>query len=367
MIYDVVVIGAGPAGSVIAQILAGLNLKVLLVDKATFPRVKVCGCSLNGAAVGALERLGIGHVMEGGIPLDRVVIATARCSAALRLPGGLALSRETLDARLVQEAMRAGAEFLPATPAKLGRVFPDCREVLLAGTPGTARIVVLATGLIGAEAPPELGSRIGGAVMVSADLTPPCFMPGMLHMANGRGGYVGVVHVEGRRVNVAGAFDPGFVAARSGLGRAAEAILSEVGWKVPAGLARMHWLGTPALTRQPARVAGQRLFAIGDAAGYVEPFTGEGMAWAILTAVALTPLVARAAKRWDPALTDAWEATYRRVVRPRQRLCRLVAKVLRSPVLTNLAVGALRLFPVLSSPVIRALNTPHSHPERSRA
>ena len=70
MTWDALVIGAGPAGSVTARELARRGRRVLLVDRATFPRSKVCGGCLNGAAIRTLERLGLGRVLEGALPLD---------------------------------------------------------------------------------------------------------------------------------------------------------------------------------------------------------------------------------------------------------------------------------------------------------
>src|SRR5207248_1796003 len=119
------------------------------------------------------------------------------------------------------------------------------------------------------------------------------------------------------------------------------AVLSEVGWPRIAGLAELPWKGTPALTRRAKRLGGERWFAVGDAAGYVEPFTGEGMAWAIMSAASLAPIAARAVRRWDAALVREWEFTHRRLIGSRQRTCRVVSRVLRSPALTTLAVRAL--------------------------
>jgi 2-polyprenyl-6-methoxyphenol hydroxylase-like FAD-dependent oxidoreductase len=106
-------------------------------------------------------------------------------------------------------------------------------------------------------------------------------------MATGRGGYVGLVRVEDGRLDMAAAFDPVFVKSVGGLGAAAETILREVGWPAPPALAEEPWKGTPALTRRARRLAGHRCFVVGDAAGYVEPFTGEGMAWAVMSAAAV--------------------------------------------------------------------------------
>jgi flavin-dependent dehydrogenase len=105
-------------------------------------------------------------------------------------------------------------------------------------------------------------------------------------------------------------------------------------------------------------VAGPRWFAIGDAAGYVEPFTGEGMAWAIASAATVAPIALRATDRWDDRLIAEWGRRHARLIRNRQGVCRVAARVLRSPSLTGLAVRALARFPSLSRPVVAALNRP---------
>jgi flavin-dependent dehydrogenase len=120
----------------------------------------------------------------------------------------------------------------------------------------------------------------------------------------------------------------------------------------------LPWRGTPALTRRAGALAGERWFAIGDAAGYIEPFTGEGMAWAVTSAAAVAPVAARAVHEWDGKLVREWEAVHRRAVGGRQRVCRIVSRVLRSPALTTFVVRALAVLPVLSRPVVAALNRP---------
>lgn len=345
--WDAVVVGAGPAGSVAARELARRGLSVLVVDKAMFPRPKVCGCCLNAAALSALAAVGLGHVPAacGAVPLRAVRLAAGRRSATLPLPGGVAVSREALDAALIREAEAAGATFRPGTAVKVG-----------AGP--SARVVVNASGLSGGSGPAARRSRLGGGVMIPADLVPDFYAPGTIFMATGRGGYVGLVRVEGGRLDVAAAFDADFVKAACGLGPAAEAVLSRTTWPAVPGLADLAWKGTPALTRRPATVAGHRLFAVGDAAGYVEPFTGEGMAWAVASAAAVAPIAARAVACWDDGLIGEWERTHARLVRGRQGVCRAAARVLRSPALTGLAVRALSMVPVLSRPVVAALNRP---------
>jgi flavin-dependent dehydrogenase len=361
--WDVIVIGAGPAGSLTAREIARSGRRVLLVDKARFPRPKVCGGCLSGIAVEMLNRLGLRHVLDDAVPLKRVKISAGYRTAELLLPGGVALSREVLDARLVNEAVSAGVEFRPGTLAKLGAEQLDGREVYLNGEAAFARVVIVASGLGGAEGAPETGSRIGAGAMISAGRSGDFFTRGTIYMATGRWGYVGLVRVENDRLDIAAAFDAGFVKRCGGLGPAAQAVLSESSWPIPPGLVDFAWKGTPALTRKPVNIAVRRLFAVGDAAGYIEPFTGEGMAWAVISASLLAPIAVRAVDNWDSRYAQEWESLHRRIIGPRQWRCRLVARVLRSTPLRHISVRVLSMFPFLARPVVASLNSSLHLPE----
>src|SRR5262249_1926756 len=75
-VWDVLVVGAGPAGTMAARELAQRGAAVLLVDRAAFPRWKVCGCCLNHRALSTLEAAGLGEMVRrcGAVPLDDVQI-----------------------------------------------------------------------------------------------------------------------------------------------------------------------------------------------------------------------------------------------------------------------------------------------------
>ena len=160
------------------------------------------------------------------------------------------------------------------------------------------------------------------------------------------------------RVTVPAAFDPAFVKAAGGVGPAAAEVLNTTRWPRLPDLADAPWKGTPALTRNPRAVAGRRTFAVGDAAGYVEPFTGEGMAWAVAGAAALGPIAHAAAAGWTEAHAEQWRRAHARVVAGRQGVCRAAARALRSPAFTRLAVRVLSVIPALARPVTFALNRP---------
>jgi flavin-dependent dehydrogenase len=364
---DVLVVGAGPAGSSAARECARRGLSVLLVDKAAFPRGKVCGCCLNGRATGALATMGLGGLTArlGAVPLSAVRLGAGGTSAEVPLPaGGAAVSRTAFDAALIMTAESAGVAFAQRTAAALHP--PDgsaVRRVKLSGDDGEtaveARLVLSADGLAGrllGEPPPaEAGSRMGAGTVLPPEATAD-YGPELIHMAAGRGGYVGLVRLEDGSLDVAAAFNPEAVRASGGPGRLASAVLGEAGFPGVRGIDSADWRGTPLLTRRPTRPVAERVLVVGDAAGYVEPFTGEGMAWALASALAVGPVAERAVRRgWSPSVAAEWSAAHRRTVLERQAVCRLAAAALRRPLLTGLAVRLLSVVPGLAGPFAREL------------
>jgi len=179
-------------------------------------------------------------------------------------------------------------------------------------------------------------------------------------MVVGPAGYVGLVRQEDRRLNVAAAFDAEWMRRNGSPERAVRAHLESAGMPLlPDGIHR-GWKGTPPLTRRLSSLAEERLFLVGDAAGYVEPFTGEGMAWALWGALALAPLVHAGVARWEEGLVRRWNRVHRRRIRRGQRVCRRVAWGLRRPWIAQMALSALGTAPGLARPIVKhTLATTH--------
>jgi flavin-dependent dehydrogenase len=188
------------------------------------------------------------------------------------------------------------------------------------------------------------------------DIFPEVYQQGTIFMTVGQGGYVGLVRVEDGHLNVAAAFDKHHVKQSGGPGAAANKVLLEAGCAPVPALDDAIWRGTPALTRQTRPIAGERFFVLGDAAGYVEPFTGEGMAWAMASGQAVAPLVWRGIKGWEPSLSRTWTLLHRRLVSRRQYLCRALAALLRYPGLTRAALQLVTRVPGVSRQMIERVN-----------
>ena len=369
-IRDAVVIGAGPAGSVAAIQLARAGLHVLMVEKRNFPREKVCGGCLNAQALALLSELGLSEAAfeACGEPIHQLAIRAAGKQLDLTIPTGLAICRSEFDDRLAQAAVNCGVEFVTGVAAHLGHgdtaSLPEMHEVVLAGTERDitavrTKIVVLAGGLQSAlEVAPHLltsristSSRIGvGAVVDAAPLD---FTAGTVFMSVAESGYAGAVRLADGRLVVAAAFDRGFVRRSGDAASAVRDVFAANRWFHVWTADPPVFHGTPQLTRTLVQPAAHRLFVVGDAAGYVEPFIGEGMASAIASAAAVSPLVVRAVERWEPGFVAEWSGLHRSLVRPRDLWCKTITGLLRRPWLTRVAATVSNYFPELPRMIIR--------------
>ena len=368
--WDVLVVGAGPAGAMAAREAARRSASVLLIDRAAFPRRKACGGCLNAVALDALRAAGLGALPArlGAQPLADLRLAIERQHAVFRLPPMMALSREVFDTALIEHAVLAGARFLPEADVCATEASAAGRDVIVhhRGRRLTlsANAVVAADGLGGRwlDAHRALGasvsrrSRIGVGVILEE--APPAYAAGRLFMACARGGYVGLVRLSGGQLAVAAALDPAFVSAQRGATASVRALLRATGLPGLDGLADAPWRGTPPFTRRRAGVAAERMFLIGDAAGYVEPFTGEGIAWALASGLAVAPLAVAATHRWAPTFEAQWTEIYQRLIGPRQQTCRLITRALRWTRLTQAAVRILSHVPTVAAPFVRRVNEP---------
>jgi 2-polyprenyl-6-methoxyphenol hydroxylase-like FAD-dependent oxidoreductase len=218
LIYDAIVIGGGPAGGTSALLLAKAGWSVAVVEKAAFPRRKVCGEFISATTLPLLEGLGVAESFLGmaGPEVRRVGFFAGETVVSAPMPQtrggrfrwGHALGREHLDLMVLDAAVKAGAElFQPFTAADLAhdgknyrcRITSDGESRDLIG-----RVVIAANGSwergpLSPKAPPHRDSDLLGfkAHFKGASL-PADLMPMLVF----RGGYAGLVHTDGGRVSL---------------------------------------------------------------------------------------------------------------------------------------------------------------------
>jgi flavin-dependent dehydrogenase len=235
-----------------------------------------------------------------------------------------------------------------------------CLTTSLRSTVAAARVAVVADGLLRSSlhadaatvASPAPNSRIGVATLVATSDSPLAF--GAIEMSIAQRGYAGQVRLDDQRVLVAAAIDRSLLNSSS-IGKAVGTILGKRGERIRESILAAVWQAAPPLTRKPPCIAGERWFAVGDAAGYVEPFTGDGMAAAIETGVAVTPWLAAAQRAWVPQLAAAWTAEHQRIVGRRQWLCRGLAWTLRRPWAADMLLSLCRHAPHFVSRTLTAV------------
>lgn len=376
--WDAIVIGAGPAGALVARQLALGQHRVLLVDKKRFPRPKVCGACINARAISALEAAGLKCVLQNlhGHELREIEILADGRRARLSLPLGLAIGRAEFDQALVDAAVAAGVDFRDGTAATVGSLMESTREVRLDGvesTTATASVVIAADGLqhsslshdAAFDSDVAADSLIGlGATIPQANYD---LEPGLVRMMAGGGGYVGIVGLSGGRLNIAAAVEAARLRQADSPGKFVESLLRNAGAAIPESLGSCQWHGTGALTRQTRHVADSRLFLLGDATGYVEPFTGEGIAWALCSALLAAPLAEAclAGAESPELLAQQWQALHAVEIRRRQGWCRRLAWVLRTPWRRRWALAAAAAFPGLACSIAEQVSEPFALPTRA--
>jgi flavin-dependent dehydrogenase len=176
-------------------------------------------------------------------------------------------------------------------------------------------------------------------------------------MAVGKNGYVGTVQVEDNHLSVAAALDAKVLKSGESPLIALQEIYESNGLTAPANLNSASIKGTLPLTRSTSPVALRRILLLGDAVGYVEPFTGEGMAWAMTSADLVMPLIDEVIRNgWNQTLPSKWASLLKQDVRQRQQICRLLSRSLRFPWLLSPMVNACRLFPAAAESLVRRMN-----------
>jgi flavin-dependent dehydrogenase len=369
---DVVVVGGGPAGSATALLLARAGIGVLIVERSRFPRTKVCGEYLNGGAVDALGRLGVlAAVREVSSALRgvRLVPPGAPPVALAFARPALACARDVLDAVLLDAAVAAGASLERARVDELIVENGRCAGVRVRTAEGgleerRAQIVVGADGLgsvvarkLGLTKPVRRGARyaVGGHYEGFGSFD------GHVEMYVGGGAYFALNPLSELRANVMVVVPKDRLAAWSrdvdaGVGGAADALGRGV--RSFAGAVRLGprvSIGPLAHDVRRPTVPGALL--VGDAAGFLDPFTGQGIFLALTGAErAAEAIVASLHDRSAEAAAFAAYSRWRTGdVAWRRRLCATVALLVDVPPLARRAAVRLARFPDVAATLVDVL------------
>jgi flavin-dependent dehydrogenase len=354
-LLDALVVGGGPAGLAFAAAAAGRGLSVVVVEPRPLPADKACGEGLLPAGVAALTALGARARLGPGQAMPLAAVrwiddAGSELRVALPAPGGLGVRRTALSAALLGCATAAGARILPATAVDHRRL-ADRVEVKVArdGARGpaerlSARLLVAADGA-------------GSAVRRREGLDRPVAGPVRLglrrHLAVAPWSDEVEVHLGGGGEAYVTPVGPGEVGVAFLLEAGAQAPFEAVLDRFPRLSARLAGArpsssprGAGPLRRRARSVVADRLALLGDAAGYEDAITGEGLSLALASALelaALAPgaLAAGATRASLLAYQRGWARRFRAYV----RATRAVLWLARRPRARRLVLALGRRYP----------------------
>jgi menaquinone-9 beta-reductase len=367
---DVLIAGAGPAGSIAALVLARAGVRVTLIDRARFPRDKLCGDTVNPGAMSVLRRLGMAAAADDGLAVHGMVVTAesgVRCQG--RYEEGLvgrALRRHLLDERLLHAATAAGATIEENTLVQSPIVDGDrVRGLTVTASDGRSRslhaqMVIAADGASSRLARALHLSRHGleprrwaiGAYFedVQAENVGPAF--GEMHVRSDR--YIGVAPLANDLTNVC------VVSADRTALRDPARLVCESLRRDPVlaprfvrarQVTRPVSLGPLAVDNLACGMPG--LVLAGDAAGFIDPMTGDGLRFAFRGGELAATAVLAALERGEPNAQDWLARARRREFAPKWRFNRTLRALVGSATAVGMAARLTAIWPAPLSQVIR--------------
>ena len=358
--YDVIVVGAGPAGSITALYLAQLGHDVLIVDRERFPRDKACGDCLLFDAIDALDRAQLlDEVLEKGHKLPcATVYSPSRYH--FDVPGRyVTMRRKIFDNIVAQAAARAGAQFAEAdirdmTVDDQGRVKLEAfgTEVIVSG-----RIVAVATGAQ-MNFPVKTGMVVReepSAVAVRRYVKAEYEMDRMI-LSYDRSlvpGYAWIIPVGGGVFNVGcGTFYKDGSHSYGSLKKDLDRFLNEFpeGHEIMSRAEKTSKLNGAALRcglTGVHPVTGNRILAVGETIGATFPFTGEGIGKAMETGEIAAGIIDEALRADDPSVLEDYGRRINQYLDPRYTGYRFAEKWLSSPWINDFMARRIQKSPYL--------------------
>ncbi len=355
---EAIVVGGGPAGSTVATALAGAGHRVLLLDKAQFPRHKACSEYINPAGARLLDGLGMSHEIRraGAHRMEAMVVCAPdgrrfTVNFAQAEPGraALGLSRYRFDHLLLERAKAAGVVVderahvreimrenghVVGVVATIGGTRECIRASLVIGADGHHSAVTRELGLdVSYRWPRKTGLVAHYRGVAGLDLF------GEMHVADHA--YVGLAPLENGVTNVAVVTNVRVVEARTG---SIEEFFNEAVRSIPAVARRLGGAdriggirGVGPMARRARRTTGDGYLLVGDAASFLDPFIGDGIYEALRGAQFAAPVASRALKAGDTT-ADALEP-YRiecqRAFTAKRQVCWIVQGFISAPPLMN--------------------------------
>ncbi len=351
---DVAVVGAGPAGLATAIAAAAAGLAVVVCERAGAPPDKACGEGLLPAGVRALVALGARELIDPAAcaPIDGICYVQedgSRAAGALPAPGGLGIRRTALAAALARRAELCGVELRWGCAAEGYAAGPGAVTLRTDAGELAAGVVVAADGLhsrlrraAGLERPTHAAARFGLRQHVRVA---PWSRHVEVHLAEGVQAFLTPAGTA--RVGVAFLWERDRFAGPMSFARLL-ALFPAVAARVAAAEPDSRPRGAGPLRQAVRGRTADRFVLVGDAAGYADAITGEGVSLGLRAGLALGGLLPAAlANGASRAALVPYERFAAREFRRYALVCRTVLALARRPSLRRRALHVLGRHPRL--------------------
>jgi menaquinone-9 beta-reductase len=349
-VVDVAIVGGGPGGSSCASFCAAAGLRVALIEREKFPREKVCGDCVNPACLPVLQRLGVGDEIRNWphAVVDAVDFITINGrNVRIKFPAGahiIDVKRSIFDNRLLDRARELGVQVHEeATVVSLAKTRQGDWKIDIVRETFLTRVLVGADGRNSTVArlcnllPPPERERIA----LQAHVPLPHDFGSRIVLQLLPEGYSGQAPVNENELNLCLVGRPPTISSLRNW--------AERHFNLPTTQA---WRTITPLTRAPISSARDNLFFIGDAARVVEPFTGEGIYYALRSGELAADAIAKIIHGENRESTvRGFIRDHAAIYRDRLWINRLARAAVLSP---RLASRLVNLAPI-SRPILRSL------------
>ncbi len=364
MNYQVIIVGGGLAGLVCATHLSKQNISVLLIEKNTYPKHKVCGEYISNEVLSYLQNLGFDPFSKGAKKINKLIISNSKSRAiSTQLPlGGFGISRYCIDNELAKLAQNNGAEIIQDTVSDIAYNEEMFNVTTSQHGSYQANYVIGAYGkrsVLDKQLSRKFIKESSPYLAVKAHYQGN-FPDNEVHLHNFEGGYCGLSKVESGHINVCYITDYKSFKSYKNIDSFQENVMSKNNYLKTAFQKYKMVFDKPLTISQISfdhkQVVSNHILMCGDSAGMIHPLAGNGMSMAIRAAEMTSELILQAVSgtiSTRAELEQRYKKMWDQEFKARLNAGHTLSKLFKITILTDILISSMKIFPFLLPLIIK--------------